>query len=92
MRLVKHRRYWPTEVCTDLVATSQGFTFGVMVKFTESKALTFGAAASNAFNHPNYGSPSLNLASPSSFGAITSLQSQENGGPRSLQLTARLVF
>jgi hypothetical protein len=62
------------------------------VKFTESKSLMIGAAASNAFNHPNYGSPSLNLASPSSFGTITSLQSQENGGPRSLQLTARLIF
>jgi len=62
------------------------------VKFTESAALMIGAAASNAFNHPNYGTPSLNLASPSSFGTITSLQSQENGGPRALQLTARLVF
>jgi hypothetical protein len=62
------------------------------VRFTESKSLQLGAAASNVFNHPNYGSPSLNLASASSFGTITSLQSQENGGPRSLQLTARLVF
>jgi len=62
------------------------------IKFAEAKAFQIGAAASNAFNHPNYGTPSLNLASPSSFGTITSLQSQENGGPRSLQLTARITF
>jgi hypothetical protein len=62
------------------------------VKFTEAKSFQVGAAASNVFNHPNYGTPSLNLASPSSFGTITSMQSQENGGPRSLQLTARILF
>lgn len=62
------------------------------VKFTEVKSFQIGAAASNVFNHPNYATPSLNLASPSSFGTITSMQSQENGGPRSLQLTARILF
>jgi hypothetical protein len=62
------------------------------IKFAEARSFQIGAAASNAFNHPNYGTPSLNLASPSSFGTITSMQSQENGGPRSLQLTARIVF
>jgi hypothetical protein len=62
------------------------------VKFREAKSFQIGCAASNIFNHPNYGSPSLNLASPSSFGTITSMQSQENGGPRSLQLTARILF
>jgi hypothetical protein len=62
------------------------------VKFTEAKSFQIGCAASNVFNHPNYGTPSLNLASPSSFGTTTSMQSQENGGPRSLQLTARIIF
>ena len=62
------------------------------VKIAEATAFQIGAAASNVFNHPNYGTPSLNLASPSSFGTITSMQSQENGGPRSLQLTARILF
>jgi hypothetical protein len=62
------------------------------VKFREAKSFQIGCAASNVFNHPNYGTPSLNLASPSSFGTITSMQSQENGGPRSLQLTARINF
>jgi hypothetical protein len=62
------------------------------VRIKESTAVQLGAAASNAFNHPNYGVPSLNIASGSTFGKITSLQSQENGGPRSLQLTARITF
>jgi hypothetical protein len=62
------------------------------VRFKESTALQLGAAASNVLNHPNYGTPSLNIASASSFGKITSLQSQENGGPRSLQITARIIF
>jgi hypothetical protein len=62
------------------------------VRIKESSAVQLGAAASNLFNHPNYGTPSLNIASPSTFGKITSLQSQENGGPRSLQLTARITF
>ncbi len=62
------------------------------VRIKEASALQLGAAASNTLNHPNYGTPSLNIASPSTFGKVTSLQSQENGGPRSLQITARLIF
>jgi hypothetical protein len=62
------------------------------VRIRESTALQIGAATSNLFNHPNYATPSLNIASSSTFGKITSLQSQENGGPRSLQITARIIF
>jgi hypothetical protein len=62
------------------------------VRIKEASAFQLGAAASNLFNHPNYGTPSLNLSSSSTFGKITSLQTQENGGPRSLQLTARIIF
>ncbi len=61
-------------------------------KIAESAALQLGVAVSNAFNHPNYGSPALNLSSASTFGTVTSLQTQENGGPRSLQLTGRITF
>jgi hypothetical protein len=61
-------------------------------KITEAAALQLGVAVANAFNHPNYGNPSLNIASASTFGQITSLQSQENGGPRSLQITGRITF
>jgi hypothetical protein len=62
------------------------------VRIREATAVQLGVATSNAFNHPNYGTPSLNLASSSTFGRITSLQSQENGGPRNVQLTARITF
>jgi Carboxypeptidase regulatory-like domain/TonB dependent receptor len=62
------------------------------VRIKEATAVQLGAAASNVFNHANYAAPSLNLASSSTFGKITSLQSQENGGPRSLQITARIIF
>ena len=61
-------------------------------RIAEGAALQPGVAISNAFNHPNYGSPALNLSSASTFGTVTSLQSQENGGPRSLQLTGRITF
>jgi hypothetical protein len=62
------------------------------LRIREASAFQLGAAASNLFNHPNYGTPGLNIASSSTFGKITSLQTQENGGPRSLQLTARIIF
>ncbi len=61
------------------------------IKLTERAQLQFGGAASNAFNHPNYAAPSLNLSS-STFGTISSLQSQENGGPRSIQVMGRISF
>ncbi len=60
-------------------------------KITESVKLRFGGAASNAFNHPNYGSPGLTLGT-SSFGIISSLQTAEGAAPRSLQLSGRLTF
>lgn len=62
------------------------------VSVTERLHLQIGAAASNLFNHPNYAAPALDVNTPASFGTISSLQSQENGGPRSLQLTARISF
>jgi len=61
-------------------------------RIAEGAALQLGVAVSNAFNHPNYAAPALNLSSASTFGQVTSLQSQENGGPRSLQLTGRITF
>ncbi|MCU1329340.1 MAG: hypothetical protein JWN34_4710 [Bryobacterales bacterium] len=62
------------------------------VPIVEGTAMQLGVAISNALNHPNYGSPSLNIANTASFGQITTMQTQENGGPRSLQLTARITF
>jgi hypothetical protein len=60
-------------------------------RLKERVALRLGAAASNLFNHPNYGSPGLSLGT-ASFGTISSLQSAEGAGPRAIQLGGRLTF
>jgi hypothetical protein len=57
----------------------------------ERVRLRVGMAASNALNHPNYGSPGLTLGT-STFGVISSLQTAEGSGPRSLQLSGRITF
>ena len=59
--------------------------------FTERVRLRLGMAAANAFNHPNYSTPGLTLGT-ASFGTITSLQSAEGAGPRSIQLSGRVTF
>ena len=61
------------------------------VAITEGIRLQFGAAASNALNHANYATANMNLGT-APFGTINNVQSVENGGPRSIQATARLSF
>ncbi len=62
------------------------------INFTESIRFQIGAEAANLFNHANY-APPINLTLNSSgFGSITSLQTTEASGPRSIQLTARFTF
>jgi hypothetical protein len=53
--------------------------------------LQFSVEAANVLNHRNYEPPNMQLDS-SGFGAITALQTAEGAGPRSLELSARLVF
>jgi hypothetical protein len=62
------------------------------VQLKEGLRLQFGVAASNALNHANYAVPSnLNIGT-SGFSSLTNVQSQENGGPRSLMASARITF
>jgi hypothetical protein len=61
------------------------------VTVAEHYRLQLGGAASNVFNHANYTTPNLSLGT-AAFGTISNVQSQENGGPRSLQVTARISF
>jgi hypothetical protein len=72
---------------TDAVSLSllRTFKLGERVKFR------IGAAASNVFNHPNYGTPGLTLGT-SSFGVISSMQTTDGAGPRSLQMSGRVTF
>jgi hypothetical protein len=58
----------------------------------ERLRVQIGVAASNALNHPNYAVPSNLNVGTAGFSSITNVQTQENGGPRSLQLTGRLSF
>ncbi|HYA18493.1 MAG TPA: TonB-dependent receptor, partial [Bryobacteraceae bacterium] len=60
-------------------------------KIREKATFRFGASASNALNHPNYGLPGLTLGT-SSFGIITSMQTADGAGPRTVQLTGRVTF
>ena len=61
-------------------------------RIREGVRFQIGAAASNAFNHPNYAIPSnLNIGT-AGFSSLTNVQTQESGGPRSVQGTARLTF
>lgn len=48
-------------------------------------------SATNLINHPNLGTPGLNVGS-SSFGVITSTQGQEGSGARQLQIGLRFAF
>jgi len=61
------------------------------IQIRERARMRIGVSAANIFNHPNYAVPSLTLGT-ASFGTITSMQSAEAGGPRSLQLTGRITF
>jgi hypothetical protein len=54
---------------------------------TERIKFQFRAEAYNAPNHPNFNAPNMTVTS-GSFGTITS----QNGGPRSFQLAAKILF
>jgi Carboxypeptidase regulatory-like domain len=73
---------------TQAVSLSLFKTFSIL----EKARLQIGAAAANALNHPNYAAPGNLSIGTSGFGSITNVQSQENGGPRSLMVTGRLTF
>jgi hypothetical protein len=72
---------------TQAVSLSLFKTFNV----TEGVRFQVAAAASNAFNHPNYAVPNLNFGT-APFGTITNVQNQEGTGPRQFQITSRLTF
>ncbi len=61
------------------------------VAIKEKYRMQFGAQAANLFNHPNYSPPNTTF-NTSAFGTITSLQSAEGAGPRTIQGTFRVTF
>jgi Carboxypeptidase regulatory-like domain len=72
----------------------QAVSLSLFKSFTirENMRLQIGAAASNALNHANYAVPSNLSIGTAGFGSITNVQTQENGGPRAIQATARFSF
>ena len=61
------------------------------VALTRRAKLQLSVEAANVFNHRNYEPPNMQVDS-SGFGSITALQTAEGAGPRSLELTGRIVF
>ena len=53
----------------------------------EALALTLRLEAFNALNHPNFGNPSANVFSPTSFGKVSSA-----AAPRIFQVAAKITF
>src|SRR5262249_44615948 len=64
---------------------AKNFSFG------QTQRLRFEASAANLFNHLNLGVPNTNIGS-SSFGRITSTQTRDQAGPRTVQLSLRYSF
>ncbi len=62
------------------------------IPVTERVHIQFGAQVANLFNHPNYAVPGNLTVGVPAFGQITSLQTAEGAGPRSMQLTGRIIF
>jgi hypothetical protein len=72
---------------------TQAVSLSLFKSFTLNERIRFqmGAAAANAFNHPNYTTPNLNYGT-AAFGTISNVQSAEGTGPRQIQITSRLIF
>ena len=64
------------------------------VKITERTNVSLRMEAFNVFNHPELGSPNVNLSSPT-FGQILAVSNTTpvgTGSARSIQLAARFTF
>jgi len=85
---------WGTEPVGYLTGPGQNVVSLSMLKniyLSEHAKLQLGCSAANVLNHANYGNPATDV-SKAQFGEITSFQSNESGGPRFLQFTARAIF
>jgi hypothetical protein len=61
------------------------------VQIKEKYRIQLGAQTANLFNHPNYAPPNTTF-NTGAFGTISSLQSAEGAGPRTIQGTFRVSF
>jgi hypothetical protein len=69
---------------------NQNISIAKTFPITERFRFTFTAAASDAFNHPNFGLPAANISVPGSVGVISSLV--DGAGSRQIELRGRIDF
>jgi len=62
------------------------------IPFRESGRVELSLSTTNTFNHPNFGLPAANLSAPNTVGRISSLQGQDESGPRTVILGLRIEF
>lgn len=63
-----------------------------IVRFRERGRLEFHLSTTNTFNHPNFRNPAANISAPTAVGRISSLQGQDESGPRTVILGTRIEF
>ena len=69
---------------------NQNISIAKTFSITERFRFTFTAAASDAFNHPNFNAPAANISVPGSVGVVSSLA--EGAASRQVELRGRLEF
>jgi hypothetical protein len=61
-------------------------------RITEKVKFRLEGTFTNLLNHPNFQPPAMNISNSTSFGVLTTAQTQENSGNRTGQIAARLDF
>jgi len=61
-------------------------------RFRERGRLEFHLSTTNTFNHPNFRNPAANISALTGVGRISGLQGQDESGPRTVILGARIEF
>ncbi|MEN6601521.1 MAG: carboxypeptidase regulatory-like domain-containing protein [Bryobacteraceae bacterium] len=69
---------------------NQNISLAKTFAITERLRFTFTAAASDAFNHPNFTAPDSNISAPGSVGVVSGLV--EGAASRQIELRGRLQF
>jgi len=73
-----------------MIAISGGLAKNFAVN--ERVRLRFEATFTNLPNHPNFAPPGTDVSTPATFGKTTTVQTAENAGNRTGQLSLRLTF
>ena len=73
---------------TKIVSASMGKSFAI----TERMKLRYEADVANLFNIENLGVPDTRVTDDKNFGVISNVQTAEQAGPRTIQMSLRLSF